>query len=286
MNEHVHEELVEYIEGRLGADRSREIEAHVETCAECSEDLAWAREFRAAAVRQGLRHLSPERILQIADDRGGPPNADEHRHLNACPDCGKEIAWARRHSRPQERPASIFDRFFRFRWRPAVLAGGVAAAALICFVILRGPSPDITVLARHDPLPVRISRSAAEPGSFEESRMRGLESYANGDYSSARTAFQHAAELRPDDAEIALYYGSTVRLLGSADLAATLLRRAADSTQDPMIRDAALWELANALLAGARAGEARATLHELIALERAHRADAERLLDAMGAASR
>lgn len=286
MNQHVHAELVEYIEGRLDANRVRDIEAHVATCSECAEDLAWAREFREAVIAQGLRHLAPERVLQIADRRGDRLNENEQRHLDSCPECTKEVTWAREHARPEERRASILDRLFNLRWAAASSVAVAAAIALLFFLIPRGSAPDYAALARHDPLPVRMSRGDTEPGSFEESRLRGLESYANGDYAAAREAFQRATELKPDDAETALYLGSAERFLGNSEEAAAQLRRAANSRENPVIRDAALWEIANAFLAAGRPRDTETALRELIALDRAHRADAERLLDLMNAAPR
>lgn len=78
MNDHPEELLADYVEGTLSADERARVDAHLETCERCREELALATEARAAlaslpdlqapagiplAVRRGAR-TAPSRTLR------------------------------------------------------------------------------------------------------------------------------------------------------------------------------------------------------------------------------
>lgn len=297
MSEHVTERIGDYLEGRLHPAAAREVAAHLSTCVECAADVRWARDFREAASIQGLRHPSPERIVEAADGRVPLTHAEE-RHVKSCSTCERELSWARglpradalgertepldgasiRGEKPRVFPIPL--RRGRTMWGLAALAA--AATILIAIFNPGGQDGDLARLARIEPLPVHLTRGLADPGSFEEIRLRGLESYEARDYAGAREALRRAASMEPRQAEVVLYLGSATLLLGDAKEGFANLRHAAEIAEDPALREEALWQLANAALASGRAGDAEAALRDVIALERRHREDAAALLERLG----
>jgi len=154
----------------------------------------------------------------------------------------------------------------------------------LLLIYLPTGSRDFSQLVVIKPLPVSITRDIPEPGSFEESRILGLESYDSGDYAGAQDHLRRALEIRPDDPEVTVYLGSALLLEGEPARAAERLRGPALASGRSQFHDEAAWLLANAyLLTGEPAG-ARSLL-EALASGKGHRQpDAEALLEAMSAA--
>lgn len=258
MSRHVDLEIADIVTDRLSESREREIAAHLDECDVCAAGLAWARGLRDEALRQGLRHLMPMRVVELAGD---PPAASEveYGHLKHCTECRDELEWARRVREEDVASISAAARSFRWIW----LAGATAAIVLLLIFLPRQRDADYSRIARVEPLPVRISRAVPEPGSFEESRLLALESYAAGEYTAAQGHFEAAAELDPDNAEVQLYLGSTLMLTGELDAAANHLNLARDLSGDSRVGDEASWQLANLMLIRGRRTDALGILREL-----------------------
>jgi Flp pilus assembly protein TadD len=141
--------------------------------------------------------------------------------------------------------------------------------------------PDVRGLAVVEPLPVRVSRSVPEAGSFEAHREAGLERYSSGDYGTATHELALALEIRPDDGEVELYLGSAELLSGNLAEARTRLRAASEHAARPRIREEALWQLANLELAADHAAEASRLLERVIGLEGQRQAAARALVDSL-----
>ena len=314
MSGHVDHEILDLLEGRLGEQRMEEIRRHLEECADCAADVAWARAFRGRVAAQGLWHLSPERLLELADG-GERTTAEERGHLESCLACRQELEWARRQapveallaaverpgSAPVRQPAEA--RPPRPRWvSPWVFAGaGVAvAAALIVMLVptretprpvLPTPAPPVPAaptirladLARVEPLPVRFTRGATEAGSFEEARVLGLEAYEGAAYDSAREHFQAALARRPGDGEMSLYLGSAELMLGD-HVAAMEPLQTASRAADPAMASEALWQLVNARLLAEQGAEALAAARDLKARDRTHLTEADSVMARIGRA--
>jgi tetratricopeptide (TPR) repeat protein len=221
----------------------------------------------------------------------GPGEASEveRAHLASCAQCRRELDWASElpeadqvdeeddlgesgsgaePSRPRSLPT-------RWAW------AGFAAAAVVLTLILvpRGPGPDLAALARVEPLPVRITRAVPEPGSFEEARLMGLDSYAAGDYADARGHLARSLELEPNNGEMLLYLGSAELLLGELESAMEHFRAARDRSPDGVVRDEAAWQSANAALLGGRREEAVNLLEQLGNYDGSRGDDARALLE-------
>jgi len=290
MSEHRNHQIADFLAGRLEEAERREFEEHMKACPECSADLSWARELREQALRQGLRHLAPMRIVELAADRQTATGA-EGDHLAQCRECGKEIDWAGSLSEPAEGEEEDEDAKSHTRWTPTTgrsrrrswtWAGLAAAAALLLFVLIpSGSDRSLAELAQVEPLPVRITRSVPVPDSFEDRRLRGLEAYSAGDYVAAAAQLAGALELRPADAEMLLYLGSTFLLQDQPESAADMLGGPAVAATDTALRDEAAWQLANSLLLAGRGDEAERTLQVLSDREGRRRTDALALLEAV-----
>jgi anti-sigma factor RsiW len=277
---HVHLELADYLAGRLSDERRRQFEKHVRSCESCAAEARWAAEFREEALRQGLRHLDPQREIAIASDPTAASHA-ERSHLDRCQACRTELEWMRAHPDDEADDEEEEPSTPRRAGRPWAWAAAAAAIVVLGLLWVRQPwnGADIAQLARIEPLPVRISRSAPEAGSFQQWRLSGLDAYAAGDYASARDALGRAAQLRPDDAETRLYFGSSALLDGDLETAAAELRLAAALAEDaPALRDEAMWQAANVALAGGRPEEAERLLRDLSAELGPRADDARRLL--------
>jgi len=287
MSDHVSLELADFLEDRLTPSRRGELEAHLEGCPECAAELAFARHFRESALAQGLMHLRPERIVELAGSSGEPTDA-ERVHLDACDVCRGEMHWAESGptaddpgSDAGDPPAPGNSRRPLFRlWIPAAAAIAALLAVFITLVAprLRTGGPEFADLILAEPLPVRINRSAAPPDSFATARLLGLESYQDGNYALARDRFREALGVRPEDAEMLLYSGSTELLLGDAATAATHLEAGLRTAGSDALRAELAWQLADALLEQGDRDGARRALTRVIELGRSHAADAERVL--------
>jgi tetratricopeptide (TPR) repeat protein len=268
----------------------REIEEHLATCESCASDVAWARQLRDEALRQGLRHPDPMRIVQLASDPAGATDA-ERAHLASCAACSAEAGWAGAQTDESEEddledaivepasPAAGTRRAWGWVWA----AAAAAAAVLTLMLIPREPALSPSALARVEPLPVRITRDVPQRGTFDERRWLGLEAYSYGDYDSARAHLARAAQARPDDGEVLLYLGSSELLLGQVEAAIDSLRRARRSAAEPSVQDEASWQLANALVLGDRAADASGVLRELSEREGRRADDARTLLQQLEA---
>jgi tetratricopeptide (TPR) repeat protein len=294
MNGHLGDRIADYLEGRLGPESMRDVERHVASCADCAADLRWAQDFRNAALTAGVRHVTPARVVELAEGQGDRGTELELRHLQSCPTCQRELEWVRSlpDSEAAERtgddsealpsgaagsPRVIAGRFRPTGWHwGALVAVAAGIVALILLPLLR--HPDLPRLARFDPLPVHLSRSTTGSDLFENTRLRGLELYRDGRYAEAATALQEAQALRPNDAEVRLYSGSAELQLGRFQEGMALLVQAKDLEMPRLLREELLWQIANAALALGNAPEAKAALREVETLDRRHKQDAIRIL--------
>lgn len=271
MSRHIELEIADLVAGRLPRAREDELRAHLEGCEACAAELAWAERLRDEALRQGLRHLPPMRVVELTE--GGEATPAERDHLERCGDCRDELEWSRNAPADDGAGKAAPASFRRWVW----LTAAAAVIVLALFWWPRTPQRDWTAIARIEPLPVRITRSAPEGGSFEERRLIALEAYAAGDWSVARERFVSALELSPDDAELLLYLGSAELLDERHEQAASHLRRARDLADGPRLADEARWQLANLALVEGRPADAVPLLREL-ASAGGHRAAAAKEL--------
>ena len=159
----------------------------------------------------------------------------------------------------------------------------MAAAAVVLTLILvpRGADVDYAGLARVEPLPVRVTRSVPEAGSFEEIRLLGLDAYAAGDFAAAREYLLRAVELEPDNGEMLLYLGSTELLEGQVEAAIDHLEKARERSPDGAVKDEAAWQLANAALLDGRPEDAVRVLEKIGEFDGRRAEDARALLDSL-----
>jgi hypothetical protein len=274
---HVGLMIADLLAGRLAPDEVRELEEHVKDCSECAADLAWARELRDRALRDGLRHIEPTRVVAIG--AGAPLTEAETLHLETCDACRREVRWS---EGVEEGDAEEEGPPLRVppRWAWAALAA--AAAVVLALWLPRTGTRDSAGLARLERLPVRITRSAPAAGSFEEARLLGLEAYAAGEWSAAREFLGRAAGMEAGDAEILLYLGSAEALSGDPKRGAATLERAVGLAEDPIVRDEASWQLANARIASGEAERVGDLLRDITSRGGRRRDDARALLDALG----
>lgn len=98
--------LLSYLDGCLDENLRREVQAHLERCGSCSEELAAMRAMTCAlrqagqgdlaATAQGERYGCPgaEELIVYAAQEGSHPRAESEwiaRHLDMCPRCQHEI---------------------------------------------------------------------------------------------------------------------------------------------------------------------------------------------------
>lgn len=290
---HVGELLADYLADRLPDEQAASVESHLATCEECVEDLHFTRSLRARAVEQGEGdailasvHLLERRIAELSD-RGMSPTRHEQRHLEVCERCSNELGVLASVPLPDE-VVSTLDvgraptreestpwmtrAFGRWSW------GILAAAAAVVFLV--GPWRDATDLGQFavvEAMPVRVPRGGEAETSFEQARRAGLQAYSDGVWSTAAAQLRIAA--REDaTAEVQLYLGSALLLDGDAESAIGPLESAL-STDDPLLREEARWQLANAFLSVGDADGARAQLETLAAEGAGRAAQAEALLE-------
>ena len=290
MSTHVDLDIADFVSGRLTEARRKEIEEHLRKCDPCAAEATWASEFREQALRQGLRHLEPMRVVELASR---PEVADEaeREHLASCDSCRGEVDWAEgsapvdAESEGDEPPSApsanrpVRARPLRWAW--------LAAAALIVlalWVLPRGTRFDPSRFAIVEPLPVRTSRSIPESGSFEESRLLGLEAYASGNYESAAAQFGRALSIADGEAEVLLYLGSAELLERDLESAVLHLSDAKEFAVDGPVHDEAAWQLANTFLLLGRLDEAERILETLAAGEGRRHEDSSNVLVAIDAA--
>jgi len=288
VNAHVDLEIADFVAGRLSEERRKQIEDHLRECDRCSAAAAWANDFRREALRQGLRHLDPLRIVELSL-RAEIASEAEQAHLASCASCRAEVAWAKEHPTPDaetedDEPPAVPTAIPRARPKRLPPAWLAAAAAMIVIALLLVPRIDRfdpTQLAIVEPLPVRISRSIPNPGSFEESRLLGLDSYRSGDYVSARKHLLHALSIETGRAETLMYLGSAELLDEHPETASEYLRKAAEYAPIGAVHDESRWQLANALLLLGRTDEATHELSILADRDGPRRSDSLALLEAI-----
>ncbi len=283
---HILEQMADYLENRLTPEQRREVEMHRDRCSECGAALAFAMKLQAEALAQGLAHIRPDRIIALSGNRDTATPA-EQQHLDTCESCRRELEWASAGEEDEMPGGEDVDEnsrrravlSFARRWWPAVTVAAAAVIATVIFLPRGSRDPvDYTALASIEPLPVRISRSAVEPGTFEAARLRGLELYRDGDYAGARAALEEALGLKPGDAEMLLYLGSSESLAGNFAHAATHLEAAVATADAPALREEALWQLANARLALNDIPAAKLALVDVVELDRGRADHARELL--------
>jgi hypothetical protein len=274
VNEHVVDEMADYLDGRLAPERRARIEAHLGSCADCAADFSFARELRDETIRQGLRHLEPERLVELASGVAPAPTEGEARHLERCEMCREELEWMR--SLPAEEQARRAKVVPLHRHRGAWLLLAATVAALVLWP--RGTERDFSRLARLEPIPVQLTRDVPT-GPFEQERVAGLERYSNSDWAGAREAFTRALQVQPGSEEIRLYLGSAELLDGEVAAAVDRLHGLAEDAADPRIRVEARWQLANGLLLAGREPEAVELLEDLAAGEGRRAGPARELLE-------
>lgn len=279
---HVAELVADFVFGRLEGDELQRVREHLEQCSECAQDFAAAVTLRQAS--EEAQHLSEQRIAQLSDS----PDIlllEEREHLESCARCSHELSVLRDlgaapdlsdRSRQPRRAASPAP---RARLLQQWVAPAMVLAATIAFLLLpRGIDP--TELAQLEPMPVRLSRTAPQPDSFEAARLAGLSSYVDEDWSGAIASFELALRMRPGIAELRLYRASANALRGEPELARDELGDlVADATLDATTANEARWQLAQLELAAGEAQAARELLGEIVD-SRGHRArNAQELLN-------
>jgi len=127
-NAHVSEWYTAYLEGSLPEARRREVEAHLQACSRCAEELA--------AMRR------------LVDDLHALPAVPPPAHMAAS-------VRAQLKARPQPRPLC---------WRWPVLAGGLAASALtaLLLVVLLHPLPNRIAKVPEHPTPITRSQQTQD----------------------------------------------------------------------------------------------------------------------------
>lgn len=98
--------LLSYLDSRLDEDLRREVQAHLERCGSCSEELATMRAMTCAlrqagqgdlaATAEGERYGCPgaDELTVYAGQEDAHPSAESEwvtRHLDACPRCQREV---------------------------------------------------------------------------------------------------------------------------------------------------------------------------------------------------
>lgn len=297
MSGHVTDRLGDIVAGRLGRDEQQRIDEHVKRCPECASKIAWTRRLREEALRQGVRHPSSLRIVEL----GRAPEAAteaEREHLASCADCGGELHWVEGLPASGEaeeaegeggadaemeplpsRPARRKERWPLRVWLPV----GLSVAALLLVLFLpRWGEPDLSGLAVIEPLPVRTLRGVPEPGTYEDHLQQGLAAYRDADYRLAESHLEKAAALRSADPVANLYLGSAYLLLDVRGPAVTRLEIAEEAARDPALKAEAAWQLANALVLTGSTAEAKESLETLAQGGGQRQSEARELLEKLG----
>lgn len=281
MSRHVESQLADYVHGRLVGDQNTEVKKHLDECTECGADYRWILAFREDGRAEGVHHLTPERIVDIA--KAADADTLEQHHLKGCQDCMSELAWVRENTREEAHPqlleipeSSEGRRPFPVR---ALWAAGLAAAAMLTVFLLiprEAGEESIATLAELSPLSVSVTRAHSEPGTFEAHLTEGLNRYADGNYVEAHARLQEALGIRPDH-EVALLYSASSSLFTGrpqeAEAVLIGLRQASLAT----VRTEARWLSIQSRLLQEDGAGALALLDDLSLLPERHRSDARTL---------
>ena len=308
---HVLDELLELVTGRLDADQTRRVTAHLGRCRECAAHHRFLEHLQEDLVQQGAAHLSPARLVALADAPADPATAEEAGHLEACARCREELRWSQSAPALEEVLAAEGIEAPSARTATPAIAGrksgagsglvrrlagtwsipwlrwaalGVATAAVVLLWV-RPPGNGLSYsrLALLQPLPASDEMRGVEGSvAFQQVFDKALRAYRSGDYHQAEPAFAEAAEVDRTQHEVYLYLGSSRLLLRDARGAISALRTAASLADSRRLREESQWQMANAFLLAGRPDSARARLAAVIVLDSDRRPEAERLLRAIG----
>jgi len=281
---HVIDEVFDYLEQRLSPERLATVRAHLESCVECAAIYAQAESFHKDVAQTGARHLSPERLVQLADNPKSRASPAEQTHLTACDVCREQLDWLRSLPPPPEleEGRSTAREWLRGltrapRWGWGLALAAVAACVIVIVSVERAPEgPSFAGLARREPLELQWPRGGAGD-AFAEAYLQGLRAYAAGDYVAAESSLAEAARLDPTHQTVLLALGSA-QLLGNRPRdAIKSLNRARTNARDPGLAAEVAWQLANAYLAAEEPERAKSLLMELQGTE-FPRAESARIL--------
>lgn len=243
---HLGDDLADFVLGRLTPFEHRRWMAHLGDCAACREQVALAQSMREDGV-----HLASTRIVQIGDD-ASVATAEENAHLESCEQCAAELALMRALELPAELEradapeASVARRTPAPRRARRSFSTPVALLALAAVLLLlffpRGEEEGLMRgFSELEPLPVRITRASAPPGSMEEARLLGLEAYRDARWFRAAEQLRAARSLGAGiDAE--LYLASALLLADrDAEALGALETVLADSMASAGVLDEARW---------------------------------------------
>ncbi|MCP3919569.1 MAG: hypothetical protein GY711_28880 [bacterium] len=151
-------------------------------------------------------------------------------------------------------------------WIAAAAAAILAISLAVVFATRSSSDVRVATLADLTPLPApqSVLRGADAQASAEWER--AIEAHKSGDYATAARSFEAAAADPDLSATALLYAGLGHAQTGELDAARRTLAAASASATD-LVREQALWYLANAELAAENPSAARATLTRLIALD-------------------
>jgi hypothetical protein len=290
-DEHVVDLVADFVWRRLDEATLSRVRKHLETCSDCASDYAAAVVLRQAG--EAKMHLDAERLTELSG-ASGRISPEERAHLESCDPCAHELDMLRGlgsapsvsglelelapypKKRELRRASSPSPRSRRLGWSVAALA---VAAALILFIIPGRESVELGTMAVLEPMPVRVTRSSAEPGSFDEARLQALAAYGAANYVEALERLDLSLERRAGDPEMSLYRASALALTGRLDDARDgFIDLLADGDAvDAAMRDEARWQLVQVeLLQTDRAG-VEELLDELLARPGHREADARSL---------
>jgi len=174
--------------------------------------------------------------------------------------------------------------------RHAWIALAAAVLILVTALALFGPAVlapgngerSVAELASLDPVPVVEStlRTGELPDAAARRFEEAMESYRDGDFERAAQDLAAVAVEAPDDPLTHLYLGiARLQLDEHRDAVAAL--EVAAGAEPLLLRERALWYLANAWLARSDVDRAHSTLEDLAAIEGDYELNARDLLDAI-----
>lgn len=225
---------------------------------------------------------TPERAEQIAalvGGRIGPDAAgDLLEHVAACRACSAELDLVSDlvAAEPDVSPAA---------WRGPHVWLAAAALLLAAFVIWWRPwsgAPDgLATLARVPPLSAPESTlRGPDPVAEDREYRRAIEAYRKSDFAVAAGLLEQVVSRKNDAALPHLYLGVSLLQLGAVRDSLEPLRIAAQRGVD-LVRERAIWYLANAHLLLEDGAAARAALEELLQLGGDYAPNARELLGAL-----
>jgi len=226
-----------------------------------------------------------QRSEQIADFSAGHLRGDLVDnlldHLDGCEPCSQEFDLAADLATlgapvAELRPVATPD---PVRRRPLLrmVLPAAAAAALLLTIVGRGSDPPVSSLASLEALhyPTSVLR-----GGDDDLRRAAMERYQAGDFERAAAELGALAQENDQDALAHFYGGLALLQLDRMTDAQTALT-AAVAASEGLLRERALWYLANTELALEQGQRAQTTLERLIGLDGEYVLDARAKLDAL-----